>query len=213
MKRINLAKYGFKRWEEEDFSDDGARFYCYKAGSRVRVSKTTWNEEVFLAGTIHGHILDYDVYGKLPHYESLDRLNGVSIDSVTEEDLKQLYADCLEYEKEYIEAEKNVVFPTIKELSEQCVKIRAHYQEQLKKATEYIEKNAVKLLMNASEYRIKDIRNYLNTLSNKANGFDPNTYPQSIQKSAYGINFAKPTNRDLTESWYYDQIIDIIDNV
>ena len=213
MQRINLVKYGFERWEDEDFSDDGARFYCYRVGSRVRVSKTTWNGEVFLAGSIHGNILDYTVYCNLPHYKSLDRLNGVSIDSVTEEDLKQLYADCLAYEQEYIEAEKNVVFPTLDEIAEQCLKIRSHYREQLKDATEKINENAVKILMNASEYQIKNIKSYLNTITSRANGFDPSTYPQTIQKSAYGINFIKPTNRDLTDSWYYDQIVSIVDNV
>lgn len=40
--RVNLQKYGFMRMENEDFSDDGTRFYVYrKPGSRVRVTKAT----------------------------------------------------------------------------------------------------------------------------------------------------------------------------
>ena len=212
MKQINLTKYGFVRTPNEDFSDDGSRFYVYHAG-RVRVSKTTWNGEVFLAGRIDGNLLNYDVYSKLPHYEALDRLNGVDIASLTEQDLIQLYNDCVEYEKEYNEAEKNVVFPTIDELKDQCVKIRKHYQEQLVNAQTLIERNAVKLVLKASEWKLKSIRSNLETITKRANGYDPDTYPQSIQKSSYGINFAKPTNHDLTETWYYDQIVKTINEV
>ena len=131
MQKVNLSKYGFVRTPNEDFSDDGTRFYVYRVG-RVRVSKATWNGQVFLAGRIDdGRTLDYDEYSKLPHYKAMDRLNGVSISSLTENDLIQLYNDCVEYEKEYTEAEKQVVFPTIEEIKEQCLKIRKHYQEQL----------------------------------------------------------------------------------
>ena len=131
MQKINLTKYGFVRTPQNDFSDDGTRFTTYSVG-RVRVSKATWNGEVFLAGRIDdGRVLSYDEYSKLPHYAAMDRLNGVSISGLTENDLIQLYNDCIEYAAEYKAAEKNVTFPTIDELKEQCLKIRAHYQEQL----------------------------------------------------------------------------------
>jgi len=213
MNRVNLLKYGFIRWEEEDFSDDGNRFYCYKVGDRVRVSKCTWNGLVFLSGCIDSTILDWSVYSALPHYQGLKRLNGVSIAGLTENDLIQLYNDCLEFEKEFKEAEKKVVFPTIEELREQCLKIRAHYQEQLAKVNLAIEQNAVKLVLKASEYKLITIRNYLNTITSRANGYDPNTFPQTIQKSSYGINFVKPTNHDLNDERYYNQIIKEINEV
>ena len=34
-----MTKYGFKRWKDGDFSDDGNRFTCYRVGKRVSVSK------------------------------------------------------------------------------------------------------------------------------------------------------------------------------
>lgn len=213
MNKITLAKYGFVRDEAQDFSDDGTRFYVYKVGNRVRVSKATWNGQVFLSARIDGSILNYDVYSTLPHYHDLDRLNGVSICGLTENDLVKLYNDCLEYEKEYEEAEKNTVFPTIEELKEQCLRIRAHYKEQADKATKYIEQNATKLIMKASEYNLKNIRYYLDVISRRAEGYDPDKYPQSIQKSCYGISFVKPNYHDLTDTWYYDQIIKTIDEV
>lgn len=213
MKRINLLKYGFTRWEHGDFTDDGSKFYCYKAGDRVIVSKCTYNGQVYLSGRIDGDYLDYNVYSTLPHFKALDRLNGVLIDGLIEEDLIQFYNDCLEYEKEYKEAEKNVVFPTIEELKEQCLKIRAHYQEQLIKAKNYIEQNALTLFLKADGFTIRRIRTNLEVISNRAKGYDPNTYPQTIQKSCYGINFAKPTNPNLSEEWYYNEIIELIDTV
>lgn len=213
MNKINLTKFGFVRWEEEDFSDDGNRFYCYRAGRRVRVSKCTWNGQVYLSGHIDSSIIDYHVYSTLPHYNGLDRLNGVSIASLTENDLIQLYNDCIEFEKEFDEAEKKVVFPTIEELREQCIRVRENYSKQLAEAHKYIEANAVKLVLKASSWKLDTIRRYLSTLESRANGFDPATYPQSIQKSSYGINFAKPTNTELTDRWYCNQIIKEIDAI
>lgn len=213
MQKINLTKYGFVRTPQNDFSDDGTRFTTYSVG-RVRVSKATWNGEVFLAGRIDdGRVLSYDEYSKLPHYKAMDRLNGVSISGLTENDLIQLYNDCIEYAAEYKAAEKNVTFPTIEELKEQCLKIRAHYQEQLVKAQTLIEQNAVKLVLKASDYKLRTLRDYLKTITNRANGYDPDTYPQSIQNSVYGRDFVKPTNHDLTDTWYFDHIVSTINEV
>lgn len=211
MNRIELAKFGFVRWPEQDFSDDGTRFTCYKVGRRVRVSKATWKDMVFLSARIDdGRILDYPEYSELPHYKGLDRLNGVSTVGLTEQDIIQFYNDCLAYEKEYEEAEKNVKFPTIDELKDQCNKIRAHYSAQLSEATALISVAAVKMILKADEYELRHLRDYLKTLKGRAEGFDPDTYPQSIQNSAYGRNFVKPDNYDLTETWYLDEIKEIV---
>ena len=70
MTRINMTKYGFVRWPEEDFSDDGARFTCYRVGERVRVSKTTYQGEVFISARIDGRKLSYNEYSVLEHYNA-----------------------------------------------------------------------------------------------------------------------------------------------
>ena len=205
MKKVNLIKFGFVRAENEDFSDDSTRFYVYRVG-RVRVSKATWNGQIFLSARIDdGRTLNYEEYSSLPHYKGLDRLNGVSISGLTENDIQPLYNDCVEYEKEYAEAEKNVVYPTIAELREQCLRIRKHYQEQLEEATKLIQENAVKLFF-SEKYCVKSIKSYYNTIKNRANGYDPDTYPQSIQKSVFGRDFVKPNYHDLTDTWYLDYL-------
>ena len=108
MKRINMTKYGFIRNEKEDFSDDGSRFQGYMTlpNSRLRISKHISNGQAYLSSSMNGNKLDYTEYSKLPHYKDATwNYNGVSIDSLTDEDLANFYNACVEYEKEYIEAE------------------------------------------------------------------------------------------------------------
>ena len=100
MKRINLAKYGFIRSPEEDFSDDGTRFTCYKVG-KVRVSKTIYSGVVYISARIINNELNYDEYSILPHYKSLSALNGIPVEYISDDDLIKLYNNCITYEKEY----------------------------------------------------------------------------------------------------------------
>ena len=100
MKRINLTKYGFIRSPEEDFSDDGVRFTCYKVG-KVRVSKTIYSGVVYISARIINNELNYDEYSILPHYKSLSAINGIPADYISDDDLIKLYNNCIEYEKEY----------------------------------------------------------------------------------------------------------------
>lgn len=208
MEIINMKKYGFIRSQEDDFSDDGARFTCYKVGN-VRVSKTTWNGEAFISGCVEKYTLPYEVYSNLPHYKDLDKLNGKYIDTITDQDLIDLYNACVAYDKEYADAEAAIVYPTIDELTEQCKKIRANYQAQKEEAMDLITKAANNLILNANEYELKRIKDYIKTLVSRTDGFDPVKYPQSIYQSAYSFDFVKPTNSDLQESWYLKQIKEI----
>lgn len=209
MTRINMIKYGFKRWPEEDFTDDGSRFTCYKVGDRVRVSKTIWNEMVYLNARIDSGKLDWETYSKLPHYGIISKLNGVTIASLTEDDLQELYENCLTYEAEYIDAEEHMVCPTADEVREQCLKIRAHYQEQLDELTGLINANVVALLFKLSDYNRKDFKSYFETIKSRATGYDPEKCIAN-KDSAWGQQFVKPTNNDLVDHWYYDQLIKMI---
>ena len=58
MKRIELVKYGFIRSPEDDFSDDGNRFTCYRVG-KVRVSKLISHGDAFISARIDDYILPY----------------------------------------------------------------------------------------------------------------------------------------------------------
>lgn len=100
MKKINLTKYGFIRTPEKDFTDDGNRFTCYSVG-KVRVSKLVSNGDVYIDARINDCELHYYEYKDLPHCKDLSALNGVPLESISDEDLIKLYNDCIEYEKEY----------------------------------------------------------------------------------------------------------------
>lgn len=112
MKRIMLTKYGFERWPEEDFSDDGNRFICYRAGKRLRVSKHVFNGEVYLSASSYlgDMVIPYKVYSELPHYrEAVWKYNGISVSSLTDEDLKNFYDACVAFEQEYEEVAKKII--------------------------------------------------------------------------------------------------------
>ncbi len=127
-----MTKYGFERWPEEDFTDDGSKFTCYKVG-RVRVSKCVSDGDAYIAARIDGYILPFEVYSQLPHYRAMDYLNGVAVEDLTDDDLIKLYNNCLEYEKEYNEAEQTIELPTIKDIKEQCKLITAKNKKKLMK--------------------------------------------------------------------------------
>lgn len=117
MKRINLTKYGFIRFPEEDFTDDGASFQTYRfSETNNHVSKHVSDGQVYLSVHVIGQ-LPYEVYSTLPHYRSATwDFNGVSVASLTDAQLQDFFNACLQYEKEYRAAEASIRYPTELEL-------------------------------------------------------------------------------------------------
>lgn len=210
MKRINMAKYGFIRREREDFHDDGNNFtgYSISANSRLRVSKLVSDGHAYLSCDMNGNKLDHTEYSKLPNYQKATwTYNGPKLESLTEQDLIDFYNACVEYEKEYLEAESKVVFPNIEEIKNQCIRINNIREAEIKEVEDLIQKVSLSLFINGtSDYELRSIRDYYKSLKNKF--FDPEKYPQSIQFSNYGRNFVKSTNPDLQPNWYYTQLVE-----
>jgi len=204
MKRVELQKFGFVRAPELDFSDDGNRFTCYTVGN-VRVSKCTWNGQVFLAGRIEDVTVPYETYSQLPHYKALDKLNGVSIEGLEEQDIRDLYNACVEYSKEYAEAKANLVYPTIEELKTQFQKIKDHNAKMLNEATQLIKDNAFGLLMSDNKWRLDTVKRYYKTLEERAN-VDVEKRAKDTYGSSWSFNVMKSTNQDLTDTWYLDNL-------
>lgn len=213
MKRINMKKYGFIRNEEEDFHDDGNNFKGYATGpnSRLRISKLVSNGRVYLSSDMNGNKLDCTEYSKLPHYkDAVWNYNGIAMDSLTDEDLVNFYNACVEYEKEYIEAESKITFPTIEEIRNQCFIINKIRQQEIKEVEELLQKASLNLfLKGTSDYELRSIRDYYKNLTNRFYNLD--TYPQTIQYSNYGRNFVKDTNPDIQPNWYYKQLVEILE--
>lgn len=213
MKKVMMTKYGFVRWPEEDFTDDSSKFYCYRVGERVRVTKCTHKGEAFIDGDIHGTKLPYEVYSKLPHYLATGKLNGVRIEDLTEQDLIDLYEACLAYEQEYTEAENNLQMPTLEEIKKQCCAVQLKRQTELADVKYQLADKAVDLALQLSEWRWKDIRGYLLHLSNEVTSFAPETYAPFILNSSRSIDFCKPDCQELRDSWWYIRLIEIINSV
>lgn len=207
MKKINLTKYGFVRWPEEDFNDDGNRFQGYKAGKSVRVSKLVSEGQAYLScsSTVGNGTLPYEVYSKLPHYSvALWKYNGVSVDTLTDQDLIDFYNACVEFEKEYEEAEATIKYPTLEEITEQCEKLWT------KAMTEYsagqtIVTDAVLLnkFIKLSDYEVKSVRDCLKSLRRAVENYDVKTLPQRMVGKSSSFNFIKPDNSDLINENYW----------
>lgn len=214
MRKILMTKYGFVRWPEEDFSDDGNRFYCFRAGKCVRVSKLVSDGQVYLSARIDGIKLPYEIYGNLPHYKALDALNGVSMDSLTDTDLEKLYADCLAYEQEYLEAERTIKYPTIDEITEQCRKVHEHTTKEFTSARDYFNTHATQAALTLAEYEWQQIRDYLSELAKRAKTYDSEEKIEEFVNrnhgTSYSFNFCAPTCSGLKESYYYKRIYELI---
>lgn len=212
MKRINMTKYGFIRKESEDFSDDGNRFtgYTISPNSRLRVTKLVSYGRAYLSADMNGNKLDHTEYSSLPHHsKACWDYNGIDLDKLEEKDLAEWYSACVEYEKEYIEAESKITFPTLDEIREQCLVINSIRQSELNEVKDLLAKVSLNLVLKADKYTFGRIQDYYKSLSTRF--FDADTYPQSIQKSSYGRNFIKPTNSDLQPSFYYKELIEILE--
>lgn len=205
MKKVMLTKYGFIRRSEQDFGDDGDRFTCYRAGDRVRVTKHVSDGQVYIHASIDSGKLPYEVYSKLPHYFALDALNGVAIESLTDERLREFYDNCLLYEEEFIEAENTIVMPTISEIKIQCMRVQAKRQEEL---AEINRRFTAAVALKVCKWEWSELRDYLLSLEKSISCYDPEEYPQTILNTARSINFCKPDCSELQDSFYYKWIME-----
>jgi hypothetical protein len=211
MKRIELTKYGFIRSKEDDFSDDGNRFTCYRVG-KVRVSKLVSEGEAYISASIDDYLLPYETYSQLPHYRDLDALNGVSASDITEEDLQKLYEDCISYEKEYDDAYNSIKWPTIEQLRIKAGAYKLAWRECIIKLEEAIKFNAIALITNLSEYYFKEFQRYYKQVLSNAKQFEnPQEYAERLFKQTRSLDFMKrDIRRDVDNCFYVTEIYKFI---
>ncbi len=208
MTRINLVKYGFVRWPEEDFSDDGNRFTCYRVGTRVRVTKLVADGYAYIDGDLRDGNLPCDVYQKLPHYPLLGKLNGVPAAAVTEDDLQELYEACQAYEIEYTNAENSIKYPTLEEIQEKAVKLTAKSVLELSKIEMLLGKYGLEAATKFSPYEWKQVQEYTKHLMTDVQRYNPEIYPQTIVGTSYSFNFVKPDTY-MEESYWFRYLRDL----
>ena len=211
MKKIMMNKYGFVRWPEEDFSDDGNRFTCYKVGNKVRVSKLVSDGEAYISARVDHGTLPYAIYSTLPHYKMLDMLNGISVASLTDQMLFDLCEACLFYDKEYSEAEAAIVYPTVDEVRDQCIKIKAKRMAELAEVEAMLANKVVTLASTLQEWQWKTVREYLVSLKKEAE-FDVENRAHSLANTSYSFDFVKPDFRELSSCFYYKWLKDCLED-
>ena len=195
MKKVNLTKYGFVRWPEEDFSDDGNRFQCYRAGKAVRVSKLVSDGQIYLSidSNCGNRTLPFELYSKLPYYKEANwSYNGVSVETLTEADIQTFYDACIEYENAYLEEEAHLVYPSLDEIKKQCTKIVAKRMSELSEIESILQKEKItEVAFKFSEYDWKQLRAGLLSLATKISNFNPEEFAEGMYKSQYSFNFVK----------------------
>lgn len=207
MKRIQLAKYGFVRWPDQDFIDDGSKFEGYRAGRALRVTKHVSNGDAFLSCEMPGE-LPYEAYSKLPHYMPAEwDLNGVSVESLTDERLQQWYNDCLAYEKEYIELEQSITYPTLDMLKQKATELTDFAVAEVRELEMLFAAKAFEAACKISEYEWRELQRYMAALVRSTNQYNPETYPQTICKKAYSFKFIE---KKLEHSFYYEQVRELL---
>ena len=213
MKRINLVKYGFTRWPEEDFSDDGNRFSCYRVGKKVRVSKLVADGQVYLSSdsSVGNGTLPFEVYSKLPHYNSASwSYNGISIAVLTEYDIIAFRDACIAYEKEYEEAEATIVYPTLEELEAKATEVTAKTLLELNKVEQLFATKGVEAAVKFSTYEWKTVQEYVQYLVRDVKRYDPAVYPKSILNKSDSFAFVKEGTH-MGESYWFRQIADLFE--
>ena len=201
MERITLTKYGFIRSKEDDFSDDGNRFTCYKVG-KVRVSKLVSDGEAYIDAYIDCGMLPYDIYSKLPHYKDMSVLNGVSVSSITEDDLQKLYEDCISYEKEYDDAYNAINWPSEKEIADKASEFFADYIKVYNQLEEELRYNMLTIANRCSSYEWSSLRDYIRSFRNAYEQYsDPDDYGRRLFKNVTSLEFVKKTPNVENNFW------------
>jgi hypothetical protein len=174
----------------------------------VRVSKLVSDGVAYISARVDHGALPFAVYSKLPHYSKLDDLNGVSVISLTDNDLFDLCEACLMYDKEYSEAEAAIEYPSIYAIREQCIKIKAKRMTELAEVEAELTKNVTKLAQTVTEWQWKAVREYLVSLKKEAE-FDVDEKAKAMYKTTYSFDFVKPDHHCLSDSFYYKWIMDL----
>ena len=211
MNRIDLTKYGFIRYPEDDFNDDGNHFTCYRIG-KVRVSKLVSHGDAYIAARIDRGDLHYNEYSTLPHYKAMNYLNGVPCLSIKESDLIEFYNSCVEYEKEYDAKVKEVqaLNPSYEHILDCLTKIN----EARKKEIADIESKAtLDCLCGLNSYALRSFFEYFKPLKDKLID-DVKTEADNQFKSidGYTRQFYNTDRwqKDLNPSWHYKQCLETL---
>lgn len=154
--------------------------------------------------------MSYEEYSTLPYYEAINRLKGVSKASLTDNDLKTFYDNCIAYEKEYNDAVNKVVYPTMEEMREKCDELTKDLENQYQEACQVIKDHIIDLLENpkTGTYTLATLQDRLNALNyNAMHRWNKDIYPPQFYKTAVSLEFVK---KKPEQSRYLKEIKEIL---
>lgn len=202
MTRVILTKYGFTRFPEEDFHDDGNNFTCYRfSNTNSHVSKLVADGQAYLSVHVNGN-LPYEVYSNLPHYKRATwDFNGISVASLTDALLQDFYMSCVEYEREYQAAEASIKYPTECELLAKCIRVQNKLILEMNELETLIGEHAVEAAVKFSKWEWEQLQKYLAYMLQELNKYKPDTFIPNVLGTAQSITFLK--NKEDTEPTYW----------
>jgi hypothetical protein len=202
MTRVILTKYGFTRFPEEDFHDDGNNFTCYRfSNTNSHVSKLVSDGQAYLSAHVNGNLL-YEVYSNLPHYKRATwDFNGISVASLTDALLQDFYMSCVEYEREYQAAEASIKYPTECELLAKCIRVQNKLIREMNELETLIGENAIEAATKFSKWEWEQLQKYLAYMLQELNKYKPDTFIPNVLGTAQSITFLK--NKEDTEPTYW----------
>jgi hypothetical protein len=214
MTRVNLAKYGFVRWPEKDFTDDGSSFTCYRAGKNVIVSKLVADGQAYLSidSGVGNCSLPYEVYSKLPHYQAANwDYNGIQVEPLTDDDLKEFYEACVAYEQEYEAAEASIKYPTLEEIKDKAMRVTTKRLFELEAVAQWFKTRALEAAAKLSVYEWKQVQEYIKNLMADVKRYDPETFPQTIVGTSRSFDFVKP-DYEMRDSYWFQYLKELFEN-
>lgn len=202
MTRINLVKYGFVRCPEEDFSDDGNRFTCYRfSDTNNHVSKLVADGHAHLSVHVSGQ-LPYEVYSKLPNYQAATwSYNGISVASLTDEMLQDFFKACVQYEREYQAAEAAIEYPTECELLAKCIRIQNKLILEMNELETLMGENAIEAATKFSKWEWERLQEHLKYMLQELSKYNPEKFIPSVLGTARSFTFLQ--NKEDTEPTYW----------
>lgn len=211
MTRVVLTKYGFTRFPEEDFHDDGNNFTCYRfSNTNSHVSKLVADGQAYLSVHVNGN-LPYEVYSKLPHYKRATwDFNGISVSSLTDALLQDFFNACVEYEKEYQAAEASTKYPTECELLAKCIRVQNKLIIEMNELETLIGEHAVEAAVKFSKWEWEQLQKYLTYMLQELSKYKPDTFIPDTLGTVRSITFLQ-SKEDIEPTYWYKSIKETFD--
>lgn len=202
------SKYGFERMKEWDFSDDGNRFICYSYKG-YEVSYLRDGDDYYISPRIGSNILNYNEISVLPHYRSVDYLNGKY--NVEDSDIIKLISDMDALIEEVKEAESKIESEEEinTKFAEYLTKMSDCRQKRFEEVLNQVNAIPFEILCDLDEYSYKNLRNYVKNASDMLGRY----YKLSCKDYAVAEKRAKLNAPIKNDIYYLDWIEEIINKI